>query len=146
MSHLHTQIRNAFASKLAGLASTGARVYPNQLYALDPARLPALRIYADQESVQTDTVNRPPVQTRRLQVVVECCAKASADLDDACDQMQLEVEQALYTGITVGSRTLYPELIGGAYDDAIGLTPVCVKRMSFVLDYYTLANAPDSLA
>jgi len=86
---------------------------------LDDASLPALRIYLDQETVETDTISRPASQSRSLQLVVECCAKLNSALDDACDQMQLEVENALYAGFTAGSRTHYPQLTGSAYDDIL---------------------------
>jgi hypothetical protein len=144
MSHVHKLLRDAIKTQLTGLASTGARVYANRLYELDDASLPALRLYLDQETVETDTISRPTSQSRSIQIVVECCAKLNSALDDACDQMQLEVENALYAGFTAGSRTHYPNLTGSAYDDAIGLTPVAVKRLAFSLDYFTLANAPDT--
>lgn len=146
MSHVHKLIRDAVETKLTGLASTATKVYSNRLYALADTDLPALRIYLDNETVQEATVHRPAQQDRNLQLVVECCAKSSsATLDDTCDQMQLEVENALYAGITVGAKTIYPSLTGSAYDDAIGLTPVAIKRVSFSIDVFTLANAPDSL-
>lgn len=146
MSHAHKLIRDAVETKLTGLTSTATRVYSNRLYALDDASLPALRVYLDNETVEELSIHRPAQQQRQIQLVVECCAKAaSSGLDDTCDQMQLEVEKALYAGISVGGKTLYPSLTGSAYDDAIGLTPVAVKRVAFSIDFFTLANAPDSL-
>jgi hypothetical protein len=145
MSHARKLIRDAVETTLTGLASTATRVYANRLYALADADLPALRVYMDSETVEELTLHRPAEQERRLRLVVECCAKSNTTLDDKCDQMQLEVENALYAGISVGGKTLYPQLTGSAYDDAIGLTPVAVKRVAFSIDYFTLANAPDSL-
>lgn len=146
MSHVHKLIRDAVQTRLTGLATTTTHVFANRLYALADADLPALRIFLDNESVDELSVNRPATQERRIDIVVECCAKSSsATLDDTCDQMQLEVEKALYAGITVGGRTLYPVLTESAYDDAIGLTPVAVKRLGFSIEYHALANAPDSL-
>ena len=83
MSHAHTQIRDAAVLALTGLTSTGSRVYPNRMFPLADANLPGLRVFLNDESVSTDTIHTPPVQTRNVQLVVECCAKESDDLDEA---------------------------------------------------------------
>lgn len=145
MSHAHKLIRDAAKTALTGLASTGARVYANRLHALSESELPALRIFLDSETVEEASVHRPAQQDRTLGLVVECCAKSTTALDDTCDQIQLEVEAAMYAGFSAGGKTLYPTLTGSAYDDAIGMTPVAVKRVAFRINYFTLANAPDSL-
>ena len=146
MSHAHKLIRDALETALTGLATTGTRVYANRLFALDTANLPGLRIFLDNETVEAQSIHRPVQQQRDIQIIVECCAKSdSATLDDTCDQMQLEVEAALYAGISIAGQTHYPNLTGSQYDDAIGLTPVAIKRVAFSLSYFTLANAPDSL-
>ena len=145
MSHAHTQIRDAAVLALTGLTSTGARVYPNRMFPLADANLPGLRVFLNDESVSTDTIHSPPVQTRNVQLVVECCAKESTDLDEACDTMQDEVETAIAGGITVGTMTLYPLLTASRYDFEGGGVPVGVKRLVFDTEFFTLANAPDTL-
>lgn len=146
MSHVHALIRDAAATALTGLATTGSHVFANRLFALADSELPGLRVFTDAEQVEYDTVHRPAAQSREFALVVECCAKAdSASLDDTCDQMQLEVENALYAGISVDGKTIYPVLQSSQYDDAIGLTPVAVKRVVFSVSVNTLANAPDHL-
>jgi hypothetical protein len=145
MSHAHTQIRDAAVLALTGLTSTGARVYPNRIFTLTDANLPGLRVFLNDESVSTDTIHTPPAQTRSVQLVVECCAKESDDLDETCDTMQDEVETAIAGGITVGSLTLYPLLVSSRYDFDGGGVPVGVKRLVFDTEFFTLANAPDTL-
>jgi hypothetical protein len=145
MSHAHTQIRDAVVLALTGLTSTGSRVYPNRMFPLADANLPGLRVFLNDESVSTDTIHIPPVQTRNVQLVVECCAKESTDLDETCDTMQDEVETAIAGGITVGSLTLHPLLVSSRYDFEGGGVPVGVKRLVFDTEFFTLANAPDTL-
>jgi len=145
MSHAHKLIRDAAKTALTGLTTTGARVFANRLYALADTELPGLRISLDNESVETETVNPYPVQQRTLDLTVECCAKANSALDDAVDQMQLEVETALAAGISVSGKTLDCLLVGSQFDDAIGLTPVAVKKAVFQVTFFTHSNAPQTL-
>lgn len=145
MSHAHKLIRDAAKTALTGLASTTTRVFANRLYALADTDLPGLRISLDNETVDTPDITANPIQERQLELVVECCAKANSALDDAVDQMQLEVEKALAAGLTISSKHLDCVLAASQFDDAIGLTPVAVKRVSFLVKFYTRANAPDTL-
>ena len=145
MSHAHTLIRNAAVTRLTGLTTSGARVYANRQYPLADANLPGLRVFLNDENVSTDTIHAPAVQSRTVQLVVECCAKDGATLDVTCDTMQNEVEKALAAGITVSGKVITPNLVGSRYDFEAASTPVGVKRLSFTVEFFTLANAPDSL-
>lgn len=145
MAHAHTLIRDAVATAITGLATTGARVFANRLYPLADADLPGLRVFVDQDQVEADTIHTPHVQSHALAVQVECCAKANTSLDDTCDQMALEVEEALAPGITVGGIVLYPVLTSMGYQDEPGGTAVGVKRLDFVVAYACMNNAPDTI-
>jgi hypothetical protein len=146
MSHAHTLIRSAAVTALTGLTTSGARVYPNRQYPLADANLPGLRVFLNDESVDTDTIHAPAVQSRSVQLVVECCAKEAASLDATCDTMQNEVEKALAAGISVSGKSITPNLVSSRYDFEASSTPVGVKRLIFIIQFFTLANAPDSLA
>src|SRR5574340_997261 len=145
MSHAHKLIRDAAKTALTGLATTASRVFANRLYAMADTDLPGLRISLDRETVDVENVNVNPVQERQLELTVECCAKANSALDDAVDQIQLEVEKALAAGLTVSSVHLDCVLAASQFDDAIGLTPVAVKKVTYLVKFYTRANAPDTL-
>lgn len=144
-AHAHTQIRNALAAALTGLATTGNRVYANRLHALAAANLPGLRLYVDNDEVQIETIHQPHVQSHRLMLEVEVCAQTNSALDDTVDQIAKEVEIALSAGITVGGQTLYPLLNGSTFDDVDAGLAVAVKRISFAIEYATLNTAPDAL-
>lgn len=144
-NHVHTQIRSAAVTALTGLTTSGARVYTDRMFDLADANLPGLRVYLDNETVETETIHTPPVQSRRAELVVECCAKAASSLSTTLDTMSKEVEIALAAGFTVSSKTLTPLLSSSRLDREPGSTPVGVKRLVFDLEFFTLANAPDSL-
>lgn len=142
-NHLHRQIREAVATDLTGLTTSGARVYPNRLHPFEASSLPGLRIAVESDQVTPLTVHQPVLQQRQIALVVECVAKASADLDDTCDAMANEVEIALAGGVTVGSHTLYPVLTGSEYDQEAAGTPAGAKRLTFLVDYACLSTTPD---
>lgn len=144
-NHLHRQIREALESKLTGLTTTTTHVYANRLQTLQDANLPGLRIYADSEEVEVETIHAPAMQRRTLAVVVEGCAKVVSTVDDTLDLISKEVEIALAAGITVGSATLYPIYTGMQFDDEQSDKPVGVKRMRFSIAYGAMSNAPDVL-
>jgi hypothetical protein len=144
--HLHKQIREAAATALTGLTTSGARVYQNRLHPFDSTSLPGLRISLAGDSVTPETIHHPHIQSHQLALVVECVAAAVADLDDKCDLMSKEVEIALASGITVAGRTLRPTLAGSRYDEEAGGTPAGSKRLNFTVDYECLNTTPDTLS
>lgn len=145
MSHAHTLIRTAAVSALTALATTASRVYANRQHPLADANLPGLRVFLNDENVDPITVHAPVIYERTVQLVVECCAKDNATLDAICDQMQLEVETALASGLTVGGKRLDVLLAASRYDFEAASTSVGVKRIFFNIGFNTLATTPDSL-
>lgn len=145
MSHAHTLIRAAAVTALTGLTTTTTHVYANRQHPLADANLPGLRVFLNDENVEPVTVHAPAVYERTVQLVVECCAKDNATLDASCDQMQLEVETALASGLTVDGAHLDVVLAASRYDFEAAATPVGVKRVFFNIEFHTLATTPDSL-
>lgn len=145
-NHLHRQIREAMETALAGLTTSGARVYTNRLMPMADANLPGLRIYADEESAAPLSIHAPRLVDRQLTLVVECCAKNATVLDDVLDQMSKEVEIALASGITVGGTNLPVVYEGMSFDDDLTDKPVGVKRLRFSIEYSAMSNAPDVLS
>lgn len=143
--HLHKQIRDTIETALTGLTTSGARVYPNRIQPMADANLPGLRIFADDEAVDVQTMHAPYLMERVLRLVVECCAKSTTALDDTLDLMSKEVEIALASGITISSRVLVPVYGGMTFDDEQSDKPIGVKRLNFSLSYSCMSNAPDVL-
>lgn len=145
-NHLHRQIREAVATALTGLATTGARVYPNRLHPFDAASLPGLRISIGSDQVDATTVHSPHVQQHTLLLAVECVARATVDLDDTCDQISKEVETVMASGISVGGHLLQPILSSSTYDDEAAATPAGSKRLIYSVDYTSLNTQPDTFS
>jgi hypothetical protein len=144
-NHLHRQIREALETKLTGLTTSATRVYANRLKPMEAGNLPGLRIGMESEDAEPLTLHAPYVQDRRPAVVVDCCAKGGDTLDDTLDLMSKEVEIALASGITVGSRTLDLIYRGMELDMEQEGHVVGIKRLRFSLDYTAMSNAPDVL-
>lgn len=143
--HLHKQIRAAVVTKLTNLTTSGSRVYANRLQPLPDALSPTLLVTLDEETATQATFHTYPIFDRELRLSVAAIAKAVSGLDDTLDLMSKEVEIALSTGITVGSRLLDVFYTGMSFDDEQSDKPVGIKRMNFSIQYTAASNAPDVL-
>lgn len=143
MSHVRQQIREAAATLLTGLTTTGARVYQNRLHPLADANLPCLLINTDSEEIEALTFHATPEMDRTLDLMVRCVAKANSNLDDTLDTMLAEVETAL------GAASVMPTLIKtiGAKGIQIDLSDgkesqVGIATLVYRISYITASNAP----
>lgn len=144
MAHLRQQIREAIATALSGLSTTGSRVYTSRVYPVQTADLPCLLIYADSERSNALTISCPRPLERSVQFRVEAYAKATSDLDDTLDQICVEVERALampvsalvgiVRSITLDSTEL--ELVSAE-------KPTGRARLAYTVDYFVAEDAPD---
>jgi hypothetical protein len=142
MSHVRQQIREAAATLLTGLTTTGARVFQSRIYPLRDADLPCLLISTDDEKIDTLGLSAGGLQERELSLVIKAVAKQSAALDDALDTSLAEIETAL-TGQSLGgiakSNTL--ESISVEMSDDLE-KPVGILTATFQITYYTATGAP----
>jgi hypothetical protein len=102
VTHYRTTIRDAVASILTGLTTTGDRVYKSRYYAYDPAKGdgingpgPALLIYTIEESSGIDSMGPSRPLLRELSLVIESVVQINETLDDTLDTICAEVESAL---------------------------------------------------
>lgn len=147
MAHVRTQIRNAVAAQLAGLASTGARVFVNRLRLLQASELPALIIRTDDESISPDGIHYPALQDRRIALTIEGVAAATSALDDTLDQIALEVEQAMSASaaaVELNGLAHSSRLESIAIDlDAEAERPTGRVLLRYEINTFTTENAPD---
>lgn len=145
MSHVRQQIREALATAVTGLATTGSRVYQSRIYPVSDSKLPCLLVNTDDESIETLTSNTTPMLERRLTAQVRAVAKASSDLDDTLDQIMAEVEAALGAAGVLSALAKSVSLSGirVEMDDALE-KPVGVASMEYQISYYTASNAPQT--
>lgn len=142
-NELRRQIREGVATVLTGLTTSQANVFQSRTHELQDAELPGLRIYTNGQDVDAETVAPDPVERNTLELVVEACGKASADLDDTLDAMVKEVRVALASGQAVGGAK-YVQLkridieMEGEAEREVG-----IARMTFEVAYFSARGAPD---
>ena len=142
MSHVRQQIREAAATTLTGLATTGARVFQSRLRPLRDIDLPCLLITTGDEQIETVGISPHPMLERQLALKVRAVAKDTTDLDDALDQMLAEIETAL-DGATFNGRADSIALTGIAIEMSDELEqPVGVATATYQVTYYTAAGSP----
>lgn len=145
MAHVRTSIRTAITTRLTGLTTTGARVYPSRVHPLMDSNLPCLRVYLDEEDVSTESMAADVFLDRSATLKVECCGKAVSSLDSTLDTMLAEVETAMGNGdATFGnlikSRPL-PQSITVDLDDGLE-KPVGILTVNYLVNYFTAASNP----
>lgn len=142
MAHVRQQIREAVATLLTGLTTTGARVYQSRIYPLRDSDLPCLLISTDDEQDVTLGPGENSAQERNLQLSIRCVSKQVTDLDDKLDTMLAEVETALGNQTLSGkAKALQLESINIEMSDDLE-KPVGIATAVFRVTYYTATGTP----
>jgi len=135
MAHARQAIREAAATLLGGLATTGARVFQSRMPPQES--LPCLLVMTDGEEITWGAFEKQ--LDRRLTLTIVGLAKATANVDDTLDTIAAEVETAL------GSDLKY-ELTGIAVDfDETLEKPAGRIVLTFGIRYFTTAGAPGTV-
>lgn len=135
MSHVRTQIRDVVATSLAGIAI----VYKSRHLPIEESDLPAILVYANNETVVGD------FQTldRKLEIVVELIVQG-ADLDAAFDPLLVAVEAALNAN-SLGGLTQSVVPLSTVTDSRIdGAIQTGRARLTFEVIYRTSYTDPES--
>ncbi len=142
MAHVRRQIREAAATALAGLATTGSRVFQSRVYPLRDADLPCLLISTDDEQVDQNNAVSGGEMTRELTLTVRGVAKATADLDDTLDGIAEQVEPVLNVS-TLGGNVKTCRLTGIKVEmDDVLEKPVGIITLEYRTLYFTTPAAP----
>jgi hypothetical protein len=146
-NHLRRQIREAVATLLTGLTTTGNRVFQSRVQTLKDSQLPALVILTNEETVTQQTIHSNPLLERQLSVQVIAKAKANTNLDDTLDQIIKEVEMAVFA--SDAANTL-GGLVKGLVLDSLDITfngeaetKAGEAVMAFTAVYFNQAATPD---
>jgi len=145
-NHLRRQIREAAATLLTGLATTGSNVFDSRVYPVRDGQLPALRIFTQSETVEANTIGAGParLQERTLTLTVEGCIKATSGFDDTADAICKEVETAIAGDNTLGGKCKWVQLTSTEIElDGETEQPIVIVRLNFQVFYITALNAPD---
>jgi len=145
MSHVRQQIREQIGTILTGLASTGSNVYESRVYPLNESNLPALLIYTKAETSSISTIGTSLGVDREITVIVEVYVKANSNFDDTVDTVCAEVEVAMGSNRTLNDTARFNYLESTDIEfSGDGENPVGVATMSFIVQYRTLQNAPET--
>jgi len=143
-NHVRQQLREAVATAVTGLSTTGSRVYQSRVYPLDTSSLPCLLVTSDGDKSEAITVHSPYQQERATTIRIEGLAKAVSNIDDTLDTISKEVETAIAGSSTAIVKGMIYQ--GAQIDyDGSGEQPIGKVTMIFTKDLYTLSNAPDVL-
>lgn len=144
MSHARQQIREAVATLVTGLTTTGSSVFQSRFYRVQASELPALFIYSTDESIERETIGTGPYLRRELSIRIEGMAKALDNLDDTLDIIGEEVEDALGGQLPAGVDDFRISSVSIDYSGE-GEQPVGVIRMDFVARYQTAEDDSGSI-
>ena len=147
MPHARTQIRDAVLAAVSNLPTTRRNAFASRVHPMNDNELPCLLVFTREEAAERMSTMPPRTFKRTLTVIVEGYVKLTSTYDDKLDKIAVEVEKAIYEN---------PSLAGIVRDifisnTAITLTgdaekPVAVISMSFVAEYITRENDPETLA
>jgi len=139
MSHVRQQIREAVATRLTGLTTTGVNVFASRVYSLADEKLPALAVYTRSES--SDAANLARDLNRQLSIVIEGYAKGATSLGDTLDTVAAEVEAAMATDSNLNGLGKLSVLKGTEIDfqREEAEKPIGVIRMMYNVFYQTSA-------
>lgn len=144
--HVRKQIRDgAVAALLAasGTATWQTRVFENRNYVLQDADVPCLRVYTNNGASRVSSMGAARVRERVAELVVECCSKKAAGMDDELDQMAKEVEQVIDANQGVGGAKSVEPRVEEVDMDKEADREVGVLRLTFDALYYTRQGSPD---
>lgn len=96
MALASAQIVDAVVSRLSGNTPASTRVYASRVHPLSTPELPAWRVFADEETITTQTVHYPAVLEHSLSVQCDGYVQANSSVDDAMHAMAEQALIALY--------------------------------------------------
>lgn len=137
--HARQAIREALATAVTGLVTTGANVFQSRMRAQDT--LPCLLVTTNDESV--DRIDMGTVEQRDIAVEITGVAKQASGVDDTLDDIAAEIETAIGAANTLGGRVqgLHLASIRPEFDDELD-QPVGLVRLTYRCTYFTNAGVP----
>ena len=143
-THVRRQIREAAATALAGLTTTGANVLQSRMRPRDDALLPCVLVTTNDENVAPGSVGTQ--QERELTLSIIGIEKGTGALDDTLDAIALEVETKLATVPTLGGLAAGMELRGlqVQFSDELDQT-VGQIVLDYRITYFVASGSPGSV-
>ncbi len=148
MSHIRAQIRAAVVTLLSGLPTTGAKVFQTRVWPVNDSELPCLLVMTDADIINSYSegsvvANTPRNVNRTLHLAVQALVRGTA-IDDALDQICLEVEKALAADRFLGGLSVNVTLADTRIQfKGDGEQPTGEATMTYQIEYWVLDTTPD---
>jgi len=107
MSHARKIIRDELKTILTGLTTTGTNIFFDTIYNIKNDQVPALLIFTKNETVENKTIGQPRIEDRILYIDIIGLVKTTIDYQDTCDQIALEVENAINSSLNLNGKAKY---------------------------------------
>jgi len=150
MAHVRQQIRDAVATTLTGLATTGSNVFVSRVYPLESASLPGITIMTDndvEDIDNTSAANSNRIVWANLGLIIKAHAQeAVSSLDGTLDQIEVEIRQSLMSDITLGG--LVKDMWWISTDITLegeNTKPIGLAEIVFNLSYRVAASDPSTV-
>lgn len=141
-NHVRQQVREAVATAVTGLTTTGSRVFQSRVYQLQETDLPCLIVTTDGDTREYLTAHNPAEVEVTIAVRIDGYARAISNLDDTLDLISKEVEIAM----AGSSLADFIELAGTQIDQSVtGKQPVGIVSMVYRIKTCIMNNAPDTV-
>lgn len=144
MAHARKQIRDAIATALTGLATTGGNVFVNRLTRIQTSELPCLLIYGDTESVEYSSMGLSVNQKRIYEIIIQGVAQTVTTIETTLDQIGLEVENALAGTLPATIDDFYLSAVKIIMDQD-GEKPTGNIQMTYNAEYYVDQTDPETI-
>jgi hypothetical protein len=143
-NHQRREIREAVKAQLLGTAApvtyataAGARVYETRMTPFREIELPAIAIYALEET-SADEGKAPRELKRKLTLEIVAAATATDDVDDVLDGLAQEIECAMNSDETFGSKASDSVLTDTQMAvETTGKKPIGMVALTYDVTYYT---------
>lgn len=145
-THVRQQIREAVATLVTGLTTTGSRVHQSRVRPLADTGLPCLLVHSN-DTERIEPADMDTLQQRELPIVIRGLAKGGDTLDDTLDTIALEVETAMATNPRLSGKAQSSRLVSVDTDfDGSTDKPVGEIQLTYAFTYFVQAGSPGALA
>lgn len=144
--HQRRLIREAVKAALIGVAPTyataaQARVYETRVFEWRISELPGISVYSLEEPVDPKSGQTAPMElTRDLDLAIEAAVVATANIDDAIDDMCEQIERAMHVDDSFGGTCSY-SLLKNTEIEVVANNEklIGMARLIYSVRYYTYA-------
>lgn len=145
-THIRQQIREAVATLVSGLTTTGSRVHQSRMRPVADGGLPCLLVHSN-DTERIEMADADTLQQRELPIVIRGLAKAGTTLDDTLDTIALEVETAIAVNPRLSGKAHISRLVSvdTDFDDSTD-KPVGEIQLTYAFTYFVQAGSPGALA